>query len=42
MEKKKYIAPESTAIEIVLEGAVLTQSDISTFELYDETTEDQI
>ena len=42
MEKKKYIAPESTAIEIVLESAVLTESDISTFELYDETTEEQI
>lgn len=42
MEKKKYAAPESTVIEVVLEGVILTESDIHSFELYDETTEEQI
>lgn len=42
MDKKKYVTPESTAIEVAQESAILTESDISTFELYDETTEEQI
>ncbi len=42
MEKKKYVAPESVAVEVVLDGVILTGSDISTFEIYDETTEEQI
>jgi len=42
MEKKKYIAPESVAVEVALEGVILTDSDISTFGVYDETTEEQI
>jgi len=42
MEKRRYIVPESVAVEVMLEGVILTDSDISAFELYDETTEEQI
>ena len=42
MEKKIYITPESSVIEVALEAALLTESDIQSFELYDYTTEEQI
>ncbi len=42
MEKKRYIVPESSIIEMKLETVLLAESDIQSFELYDDTTEEQI
>ena len=42
MEKKKYTEPESSVIELDQKAALLAESDIQSFELYDDTTEEQI